>query len=57
MKNKGMMNKKTYIRPVAEIHRVEVEAMLALSIIGGTDADKEGEVLSSEERNWNIWAD
>lgn len=51
-----MMNKKTYIRPVAETHRVEVESMLALSMIEGTDADKEGEALSSEERGWDIWA-
>lgn len=50
------MNKKIYISPMVEIYLVEVEFMLALSMIGGTDADKEGEVLSTETGKWNIWA-
>ncbi|MCM1107571.1 MAG: hypothetical protein NC388_00800 [Clostridium sp.] len=52
-----MNQKRKYTAPVIERHNVEVETMLALSIIGGTDAGQNGEVLGSDEKNWDIWAE
>ncbi|MBO5180796.1 MAG: hypothetical protein J6B92_02770 [Paraprevotella sp.] len=52
-----MKTKKDYIAPSTELHRVEVETMLALSVIGGGEADQGGEVLGSDGKEWNIWAE
>lgn len=52
-----MQKKKFYMAPAAEIHRVEVENMIALSLVGGTEADKDGEVLVNENQDWNIWSE
>lgn len=52
-----MKKMKSYIAPRVEIHRVEVESMMALSLIGGTDADKDGEVLVDEQKDWHIWSE
>lgn len=40
-----------------ELHHVEVETMLAFSVIGGEEADQGGEVLDSDGQEWNIWAE
>lgn len=50
-----MKTKKIYIAPSIELHRVEMETMLALSMIGGGEADQDGEVLGSGDQEWNIW--
>lgn len=50
-----MKTKEIYIAPSIELHRVEVETMLALSMIGGEEADQGGEVLGSGDLEWNIW--
>ncbi|MBO5181524.1 MAG: hypothetical protein J6B92_06520 [Paraprevotella sp.] len=52
-----MKTKKAYIAPSTELHRVEVETMLALSVIGGEEADQGGEVLGSDGQEWNIWTE
>ncbi len=49
--------KKDYIAPAVEIHDVELENMIALSMIGGSDASQEGEVLSTDGDDWNICAE
>ena len=48
--------KKEYMSPAAELHRIEAEGMMALSIVQGSTADPEGEVLVKGEGDWNIWA-
>lgn len=52
-----MNQKRKYTAPVTERHDVEVETMLALSIIGGIDAGQDGEVLGTDEKDWDIWAE
>lgn len=49
------MKKMIYIAPNAEVHKVELENMIALSIIGGGQADPNGEVLVNEQKDWDIW--
>lgn len=45
---------KKYIKPEVEILRVTVEGMIALSLQQG-EADSSLEVLTTEEREWDIW--
>ena len=47
--------KKTYIAPATEIVNVQVESMLALSTIQGKSASSSAEVLTNEDKDWNIW--
>lgn len=50
------MKKNVYIAPAVETHRVELEAMIALSLIGGGgEAEKDGTVLVKDDNSWNIW--
>lgn len=51
------MKKMIYSAPRVEIHAVELENMIALSLIGGGVADKDGEVLVDEQKDWNIWGE
>ncbi len=48
--------KKIYATPEVEIHTVELENMIALSIMGGT-ADPNGDVLVNEQKDWDIWGE
>lgn len=54
----NIMKMKKYSKPLIEIHRIEVENMMALSMIdpdNGT-ANPDGEVLVNEKKDWdNIW--
>ena len=47
--------KKTYIAPATEIVDVQVESMLALSTITSSTASAELDVLTNEDKDWNIW--
>ena len=47
--------KKTYIAPATEIVDVQVESMLALSTITSGKASAEFDVLTNEDKDWNIW--
>ncbi|MCM1107519.1 MAG: hypothetical protein NC388_00525 [Clostridium sp.] len=50
------MKKMEYMAPLTEVHNVELENMIALSMIGGADASQDGEVLGvDEDHAWNIW--
>lgn len=49
------MKKMIYSAPRVEIHTVELENMIALSIISGGAADPDGEVLVNEQKDWDIW--
>lgn len=48
------MKKNKYMAPEVEIHNVELENMIALSMVNG-DASQDGEVLNIEDNSWDIW--
>ena len=46
--------KKTYMIPALRVKRIQTERMMALSKFD-KPADPEGEVLTKEKNDWNIW--
>ena len=46
--------KKTYMIPALRVKRIQTERMMALSKFD-TPANKDGEVLTKEKNDWNIW--
>jgi len=50
--------KKIYSKPEAYFEGMELEKMIALSLIDEVEADPEEEVLSREDRlRYNVWDD
>ena len=45
---------KKYMMPAMQVNEAEVQNMMALSIQGGS-ADANGEVLSKEDKDWELW--
>ena len=51
------MEKKEYIIPELTLVRVQTESMMALSRFDDETADPEGEVLTKEQNDWDIWGE
>ncbi len=49
------MNKKVYMKPELTLHRIQLENMLALSIVEGNATTND--VLTKESNDWDIWGD
>ncbi|MBR1683011.1 MAG: hypothetical protein IJ700_06615 [Bacteroidaceae bacterium] len=50
------MEKKIYQAPSLLIQTIQLEGLIALSTMEG-NADKNGEVLSKGQNDWDIWSD
>lgn len=47
--------KKTYIKAAMQVCEVQANSMMAVSLIGGGNADPDEDVLSKEDSGWDIW--
>lgn len=47
---------KKYMMPAMQVNEAEVQNMMAVSLQGGS-ADPNGEVLSKEDKDWDLWDD
>lgn len=49
--------KKIYCAPVSLVNEAETLNMMAVSLIGNTNADANSEVLTKENVEWDMWED